>query len=130
MIFLCVLFFLTITPLSVGMVYSPYQRKKLQALASVDPYTAWHDFQYFQFLYDVVVLVSYFNATFNFAIYVFSVSKFRTELRSLLCCRAKQGTCLFESFFPTLKIFRRSTYIIGKSCFDFMSNINDFVNKV
>ncbi|KAH3716051.1 hypothetical protein DPMN_058767 [Dreissena polymorpha] len=39
MIALCVLFLRTITPLSVGMVYLPYQREKLLALASVDPYT-------------------------------------------------------------------------------------------
>ncbi|KAH3844177.1 hypothetical protein DPMN_086432 [Dreissena polymorpha] len=67
MISLCVLFVFTITPVSVGMVN------------------------------DVAVLVSYFNATFNFVIYVFSGSKFRAELRSLLCCMATQCTSLFVS---------------------------------
>ncbi|KAH3815610.1 hypothetical protein DPMN_144138 [Dreissena polymorpha] len=67
------------------MVYFPYHRDKLLALASVDPYTAWYDFEYSRSLHDVANLVSYFNATFNFAIYVFSGSKFRAELRSLLC---------------------------------------------
>ncbi|KAH3740000.1 hypothetical protein DPMN_046694 [Dreissena polymorpha] len=85
------------TPVLVCSVYVPYQIEKLQALMSVDFYTAWYDTQYFQFLYDIATLVSYFNATFNFAIYVFSGSKFRAELRSLLCCKEKQGTRLFGS---------------------------------
>ncbi|KAH3814337.1 hypothetical protein DPMN_142833 [Dreissena polymorpha] len=68
MIALCVLFFLTITPLYAFMVYFPYLREKLFALALVDPYTALYDAAYIQYFYDVAVLVSFFNATFNFAI--------------------------------------------------------------
>ncbi|KAH3828918.1 fMet-Leu-Phe receptor-like [Dreissena polymorpha] len=97
MIALCVLFLLTITPVSVFALYIPYLEEKLRALESKDPYTAKYDTQYFHFLYDVTILVSYFNATFNFAIYVFSGSRFRAELRSLLCCKATQGTRLFGS---------------------------------
>ncbi|KAH3896831.1 galanin receptor 2a-like [Dreissena polymorpha] len=92
---LCVLFFVTMTPVLVCFLYFPYQREKLLALESVDPYTARYDFQYIRFLYDVSLLLIYFNATFNFAIYVFSGSKFRAELMSLLCCKATQGTSLF-----------------------------------
>ncbi|KAH3814377.1 uncharacterized protein LOC127835953 [Dreissena polymorpha] len=94
---LCLLFLLTTTPLSVGLVYLPYQREKLFALALVDPYTASNDSTYIRFIFDVAILVSFFNATFSFAIYVFSGLKFRAELRSLLCCRAKQSTSLFGS---------------------------------
>ncbi|KAH3698434.1 psychosine receptor-like [Dreissena polymorpha] len=94
---LCVLFFFTITPASVCFVYLPYLREQLLALESVDPYTAWYDAQYIDFLYNVAILVSYFNAAFNFAFYVFSGSKFRAELRNLLCCKATQGTRLFGS---------------------------------
>ncbi|KAH3814937.1 hypothetical protein DPMN_143455 [Dreissena polymorpha] len=82
------------------MVYFPYQRDKLLALALVDPYAAYNDAEYIQFLYDVSVLVSYFNATFNFAIYVFSGSRFRAELRSLLCCKATKSASLFVSWVP------------------------------
>ncbi|KAH3710924.1 hypothetical protein DPMN_170198 [Dreissena polymorpha] len=85
---LCVLFLVTVTPVSVGMVYLPYQREKNFALASVDPDTALYDAQYFKFFYSVAYLVSFFNSTFNFAIYVFSGSKFRAELMSMLCCKA------------------------------------------
>ncbi|KAH3693255.1 B1 bradykinin receptor-like [Dreissena polymorpha] len=94
---LSVAFLVTITPRSVCVVYSSYQREKSKALASVDPYTAWYDAQYIYFLCEVAILVRFFNATFNFAIYVFSGSKFRAELRSVLCCKATQGTRLFES---------------------------------
>ncbi|KAH3868777.1 somatostatin receptor type 4-like [Dreissena polymorpha] len=97
MIALCVLFLVTMTPMSVCFVYIPYQRERLLALALVDPYTAWFGYLYVQFLNDVTILLSLFNATFNFAIYVFSGSKFRGELRSLLCCKATQGTSLFGS---------------------------------
>ncbi|KAH3734563.1 somatostatin receptor type 4-like [Dreissena polymorpha] len=94
---LCVLFLVTLTPAQVFSVYFPYLLEKLKVLASVDPYTALYDAAYIEFLYDVATLVSFFNATFNFAIYVFSGSKFRAELRSLLCCKAKQSTSLVGS---------------------------------
>ncbi|KAH3896829.1 somatostatin receptor type 4-like [Dreissena polymorpha] len=94
---LCMLFLVTMTPVSVYMLYYPYLSEKLQALMSVDPYTAKYDTEYYDFLYHVAVLISYFNATFNFAIYLFSGSKFRAELRSLLCCKATKGTSLFGS---------------------------------
>ncbi|KAH3877247.1 tachykinin-like peptides receptor 86C [Dreissena polymorpha] len=97
MIALCVLFLVTITPVIFISVYFRYQYDKLLALRLVDPYTAKRDTEYFNFLYDVFALVSYFNATFNFAIYVFSGSKFRAELRSLLCCKATKGASLFGS---------------------------------
>ncbi|KAH3826292.1 hypothetical protein DPMN_128191 [Dreissena polymorpha] len=76
------------TPVTVISLYISYQKEKLRALKSNDPYTV----EYIYFLSNVAVLVSYFNATFNFAIYVFSGSRFRAELRSLLCCKATQGT--------------------------------------
>ncbi|KAH3896807.1 hypothetical protein DPMN_020993 [Dreissena polymorpha] len=91
------MFLLTMTPVSVFVLYTPYQKEKLLALVSNDPYKAMYEAQYFQFLHAVAILVSYFNATFNFAIYVFSGSKFRGELRSLLCCKATQGAILFGS---------------------------------
>ncbi|KAH3740001.1 cysteinyl leukotriene receptor 2-like [Dreissena polymorpha] len=90
MMALCVLFLLTMTPLFVLRFYFLYQREKLSALEA-------NDFVYIAFLYDVAVQVHYSNATFNFAIYVFSGSRFRAELRSLLCCKATQGTILFGS---------------------------------
>ncbi|XP_052261540.1 galanin receptor 2a-like [Dreissena polymorpha] len=43
---LCVLFCVTMSPVSVFLLYSPYQSEKLQALMSVDPYTAWYDTEY------------------------------------------------------------------------------------
>ncbi|KAH3735341.1 hypothetical protein DPMN_041832 [Dreissena polymorpha] len=97
MIALCVLFLVTVTPVSVGMVYLPYQREKNFALASVDPDTALYDAQYFKFFYSVAYLVSFFNSIFNFAIYVFSGSKFRAELVSMLCCKANYGIRSFGS---------------------------------
>ncbi|KAH3691557.1 probable G-protein coupled receptor 132 [Dreissena polymorpha] len=97
MIALCALFLLTITPVSVFALYGPYQEEKLQALMSNDPYTAYYEIQYYVFLNEIAILDSYFNATFNFAIYVFSGSRFRAELRTLLCCKATQGTRLFGS---------------------------------
>ncbi|KAH3898377.1 hypothetical protein DPMN_022606 [Dreissena polymorpha] len=97
MIALCVLFLLTITPVSVFALYGPYQEEKLQALMSKDPYTAYYEIQYYVFLNEIAILVSYFNACYTFAIYVFSGSMFRAELRSLLCCKATQCTRLFGS---------------------------------
>ncbi|KAH3773650.1 hypothetical protein DPMN_175017 [Dreissena polymorpha] len=97
LIALKVLFLVALTSVLVMSVYFPYLKEKLRAYMSVIFYTAWYNAQYIQFLYDVAVLVSFFNATFNFAIYVFSGLKFRAELRSLLCCKATQGTSLFGS---------------------------------
>ncbi|KAH3690535.1 hypothetical protein DPMN_194242 [Dreissena polymorpha] len=97
LIALCVLFLVTMTPVSVCFLYFPYLREKLLALESVDPYTARYDVQYIKFLYDVSLLLTYFNATLNFAIYVFSGSKFRAELMSLVCCKGPKGTILFGS---------------------------------
>ncbi|KAH3898328.1 psychosine receptor-like [Dreissena polymorpha] len=97
MIGLCVMFLLTMTPVSVFVFYTPYQKEKLLALVSNDPYKAMYEAQYFQFLHAVAILVSYFNYTFNSDIYVFSGSEFRAEPRSLLCCNATQGTRLFGS---------------------------------
>ncbi|KAH3859603.1 hypothetical protein DPMN_102420 [Dreissena polymorpha] len=94
---LCVLFLVTLTPVSVCFLYFPYLREKLLSLESVDPYKARYDVQYIKFLYDVSLLLTYLNATFNFAIYVFSGSKFRAELMSLLCCKVTKGTSLFGS---------------------------------
>ncbi|KAH3874316.1 hypothetical protein DPMN_037558 [Dreissena polymorpha] len=51
MIALCVLFLVTMTPTLVMSVYFPYQREKLLALRSVDPYTAWYDAQYIVHLF-------------------------------------------------------------------------------
>ena len=90
MMALCVLFLLTMTPLFVLRFDFLYQIEKLSALEA-------NDLVYNSFLYNVAVLVHYSNATFNFAIYVFSGSKFRAELRSVLCCKATQGTSLFGS---------------------------------
>ncbi|KAH3730680.1 galanin receptor 2a-like [Dreissena polymorpha] len=67
MIGLCVLFLVVMTPVSVFLLYSPYQWEQHFALASVDPYTTLYDTAYFYFLYDVAILVCYFNYTFNFA---------------------------------------------------------------
>ncbi|KAH3828915.1 vasopressin V2 receptor-like [Dreissena polymorpha] len=97
MIALCVLFLVTMTPVSVCFVNFPYLREKLLALESVDPYTSLYDSAYIDFLFGVATLVSYFNYTFKSAIYVFSGSKFCAELRSLLCCKATHGTRLFGS---------------------------------
>ncbi|KAH3815678.1 hypothetical protein DPMN_144209 [Dreissena polymorpha] len=95
------------------MVYFPYHRDKLLALATVDPYTAWYDFEYSRSLHDVANLVSYFNATFNFAIYVFSGSKFRAELRSLLCCKAEKDTSLLEILMPPASKLPTKTVIVN-----------------
>ncbi|KAH3690540.1 hypothetical protein DPMN_194247 [Dreissena polymorpha] len=83
MIALCVLFLVTMAPVFVCFLYFLYLREKLLAFESVDPYTTRYDVQYIKFLYDVYL--TYFNATLNFAIYLFSGSKFRAELMSLVC---------------------------------------------
>ncbi|XP_052256396.1 tachykinin-like peptides receptor 86C [Dreissena polymorpha] len=74
-----------------------YQLEKIDALKTVDPSTAWYDYQFLLFQATVVNLVGFFNATFYFAIYVFSGSKFRAELNSLLCCKERKDTSLFGS---------------------------------
>ncbi|XP_052256432.1 chemokine XC receptor 1-like [Dreissena polymorpha] len=92
---LSAVFFLTMTPIAVMDVSYPYLMEKILALERVDPYTAWYDYEYLLFQQTVVELVCYFNSTFNFVFYVFSGTKFRTELKSMGCCQERKGTSLF-----------------------------------
>ncbi|XP_052218283.1 uncharacterized protein LOC127835903 [Dreissena polymorpha] len=94
---LCVMFFLTMTPRAVIFVYNRYRIDTILALWALDPYTALYEYQYLWFLSNVFELVSYFNNTFNFVFYVFSGSKLRTELQSVLCSSATQFNSLLGS---------------------------------
>lgn len=87
MITLCVVFFLTMTPSTALQIYYPIRLDQITELFKTDPITAWNDYQYFLFLHAVSNIVGYTNASFNFILYVFSGSKFRSELKALFCCR-------------------------------------------
>lgn len=85
MLALCTLFFLTMTPVSVFQIY--YQNRYEDGKMSYeDRFKGQEGYQYIQLQHAIVNLVSYTNASSNFMLYVFCDSKFRTELKAVLCC--------------------------------------------
>ena len=97
---LCILFFVCLCPVSVYFIGQPYwmnhiilrQEKSLQ-----DAMDKKKDMEYLILWHAIVNCIGYLNATCNFVFYVLSGSKFRREIKSVLCCR-KPGT---ESIFGT-----------------------------
>lgn len=92
---LSVIFFVTMTPASIFAVYYPYRFDQIYELFRTDPYTAWYDYQYLLFQHAIVNLISYTNASCNFILYVFSGTKFRTELVDMLRCRKAETAGVF-----------------------------------
>ncbi|XP_060583761.1 cysteinyl leukotriene receptor 1-like [Ruditapes philippinarum] len=123
MIALCVIFFLTMTPVSIfTTIYYPNKYDIINELFKTDPYQAWDDYQFLLFQHSVVNLVSYTNAAFNFILYVFSGSKFRKELKSLFMCSASTTTGAFsqntvkssKTVSTSVSATRQSKYQYGK----------------
>lgn len=114
LIALCAIFFITMTPASVFGVYSPYRINEIFELFKTDPYRAWYDYQYFEFLHAVVNLVSYTNASFNFILYVFSGTKFRKELRAMFHCDTAGTSGVFGSKVTKSSSQTRNTSISTK----------------
>ena len=85
LIWLCVFFFLCLTPSSIYFIASPYWRTKI--LANSNPQKKQTDMEYMAMWYAIINCVSYLNATCNFIFYVLSGSRFRQEIVSLLICR-------------------------------------------
>ncbi|XP_060595662.1 growth hormone secretagogue receptor type 1-like [Ruditapes philippinarum] len=91
MIALCCIFLLTMTPVVVYQIYSPYRLEELRALKKIDPVRAWEEYYLFLLQHTIVNLVTYVNAAMNFVLYVFTGTKFRTELTRLFCCNRTNG---------------------------------------
>ena len=85
MIALCCVFLLTMTPVTVYQIYVPYRMKELLALKKTDSVRAWKEYKLFLLQHTIVNLVTYVNAAMNFVLYVFTGTKFRTELFRLFC---------------------------------------------
>lgn len=114
MVALCVIFFVTMTPSSIFLVYYPYRFKQIYELFNTDPYTAWYDYQYLLFQHAIVNLIGYTNASFNFLLYVFSGTKFREQLFAMLRCR-KSGTAVVFSSKQTTSSTRKTKSTIQPS---------------
>lgn len=97
MICLCVIFFVTMTPVTCYQIYASIKMDEIYDLYKTDPIKAWYDYQYLLFVRDVLSLVGYTNAAFNFLLYVFSGAKFRNELIAMVCFRRSPGGVAFGS---------------------------------
>ena len=95
LIWLCVFFFLCLTPSSIYFIASPYWKTII--LAQENPSTKHNDVEYMGFWYAVINCVSYLNATCNFIFYVLSGSRFRREIINLITCRNPSSEYIFGS---------------------------------
>ena len=128
MIALCVIFFLTITPVSIfTSVIIPREMERINELFKTDPYQAWDDYQFLTFQHAVVNLVSYTNAAFNFILYVFSGSKFRKELKSLIMCTSSNTTsgAFSTRTTKTSKTASTSVSVTKQSKYQYQNNQNE-----
>lgn len=97
MISLCVIFLLTMTPVSVILIDFTRWMDNVRLLYKIDPIAAWEAYQYLLFIHTVINLIGYTNASFNFILYVFSGAKFRLELLRLFQCKKPSDQCAFSS---------------------------------
>ncbi|XP_045160176.2 C-C chemokine receptor type 5-like [Mercenaria mercenaria] len=95
MVALCIIFLLTMTPVTVYQIYAPYRRIEILALYKIDKDAGWTDYQFFILQHTIVNLVAYTNAAFNFVLYVFTGTKFRTELIRLF--RSSRAQRVFDA---------------------------------
>ena len=85
LIWLCVFFFLCLTPSGIYFIVSPYWR---ESILDQDRYeNIHHDLEYMAFWYAIINCVSYLNATCNFIFYVLTGTRFRQEIINLVTCR-------------------------------------------
>ncbi|XP_045163219.2 C-C chemokine receptor type 5-like [Mercenaria mercenaria] len=80
MLALCIIFLLTMAPVTVYQICSPYRLIEIFALYRIDRDAGWTEYQLHLLQHTIVNLVAYTNAAFNFVLYVFTGTKFRTEL--------------------------------------------------
>ncbi|XP_060606926.1 cysteinyl leukotriene receptor 2-like [Ruditapes philippinarum] len=115
MVALCLIFFLTMTPVAVFQIYYPYRHEQIIEMFYVDPFAAWESYQYLLLQHDIVNLISYTNAAFNFILYVFSGTKFRAELKAVLCHSSKRQntSTLFESSKQSMTKMHSKSIIIN-----------------
>ena len=100
LICLCILFLVSMGPVSIYFIGMPYWRKDIlsRPVSSFeDAINQKADMEYLVFWHAIVNCVGYLNSTCNFIFYVLSGSKFRREIIRLICCR-KSG---LESVFGT-----------------------------
>ncbi|XP_052777447.1 galanin receptor type 2-like [Mya arenaria] len=101
LISLCLIFLVTMTPISAYLVYYPIRYRQVEALYTRDALAGWHSFQELLFYHTVFSLLSYTNAALNFLLYVFSGTRFRSELVAMLSCAVPSGFTLVCDRSPT-----------------------------
>lgn len=102
LIWLCVFFFLCLTPSGIYFIVSPHWGTTI--LSQENSQDVQNDSEYIAFWYAIVNCLSYLNAACNFIFYVLSGTRFRQEIKTLITCRdsAAEGVFVYDS--------RRSTH--------------------
>lgn len=95
LIWLCIFFFLCLTPSGIYFIVSPYWRTVI--LAQESSRTIHYDLEYMAFWYAIINCISYLNATCNFIFYVLSGARFRQEIINLITCRKSNPEGVFGS---------------------------------
>ena len=108
---LCVIFFVTMSPVSILQIYFPKRMTEIRAMK--DPYAQWDAYQYLLFQHTTVNIIGYTNASINFLLYVFSGPKFRRELGALFCCQESIIDGVFGSRSKTVSCERRGIQSTG-----------------
>ena len=88
LVWLCVFFFLCLTPSGVYFIVSPYWRESI--LEQTNNKTIHYDLEYMAFWYAIINCASYLNATCNFIFYVLTGTRFRQEIVNLITCGTSQ----------------------------------------
>ena len=93
LIWLCVFFFVCLTPSGVYFIVSPYWRDGILEQEQYE--NVYYDLEYMAFWYAIINCVSYLNATCNFIFYVLTGTRFRREIINLIRCKRSPADGVF-----------------------------------
>ncbi|XP_045159566.2 cysteinyl leukotriene receptor 2-like [Mercenaria mercenaria] len=97
LICLSVVFFISLTPVSIYYIYRPYWLESIEKWQCIDIYEYIRLNELQEFVSTVTNLIGYINSAFNFVLYTISGSKYRAELKAFLLCRPGGKEGLFGS---------------------------------